>query len=340
VGYYRNFTLWHNGSNPWGCSNYQDDLAIITNKTNGIGFRTDDYTNGLNGGATRANFVNSRFAIDGVIENVADKDVFQFTMPVQGIFHLDANPYNVGSGDNGSNLDMKIELWTNKRLLGTYNPDMLLNATIDTILDASTYFLLVQSSGNAYAPDYASLGSYALSASYEPVTVLPVHRLQLQGSSGNGGVHKLDWIIEADESITSQTLEVSFDGKNFQVLNAIKPVVRTYQYIPTDRNILYYRLKVNFNNNRQYYSNIVALRNSTIKPSLLNTVVSNSLQINSPSSFRYVVADYSGRSVAKGILSAGNMSINTTNLSSGMYVIQFTNGQEQYAEKFMKQSNY
>jgi hypothetical protein len=340
VGYYRNFTLWHNGSNPWGCSSYQDDLFIITNKSNGVVFRTDDYSNSINEGTTQANFVNSRFSIDGVIEKVTDKDVFKFTMPVFGIFNLDANPYNVGSDDNGSNLDVKIELWSgNQNLLGTYNPDLLLNASIDTALDAGTYYLSVESSGNVYAPDYASLGSYTLSASYDPMIALPLHQLQLLAVNDNG-IHKFNWTIEADEKVIEQALELSFDGRNFQSLSHFNSVARTYQYIPLDKSILYYRLKVSFVNNSKYYSNIIALRNTVKKPTLINNFVSHLLTVNSPSSYNYIILDYSGRSIAKGIIEEGITNINSSHLNSGMYVIQFSNGQEKHAEKFMKQSNY
>ena len=340
VGYYRNFTLWHNGSNPWGCSSYQDDLSIITGKSNGIGFRDDDYSNIVGGGATQANFVNSRFSINGVIERVTDKDVFKFTMPVQGIFHLDANPYNVGTGDNGSNLDVKIELSTNnKNILNTYNPDLLLGATIDTTLDEGTYFLSVQSSGNVYAPDYASLGSYTLTASYSPIVALPVHRLQLQGATDKGR-HKFEWVIEADETVTQQIFEVSFDGRSFQRLNSLTSTARSYIYLPTAGSVLYYRLNVTFDNKKQYYSNIVALHSITNKPALSTNLVHNFVQVNSPSTFNYVVIDYSGKTVAQGNIAQGQNNINVTNLGNGMYVIQFSNGQDRYAEKFMKESHY
>jgi hypothetical protein len=50
-----------------------------------------------------------------------------------------------------------------------------------------------------------------------------------------------------------------------------------------------------------------------------------------------MIVDYSGRAVAKGKLSPGATTIQTTNLVNGMYIIQFSNGQHQYAEKLMKQ---
>jgi hypothetical protein len=334
VGYYRNFTLWHYGSNPWGCSSYQDDLSIITNN---IGYRDDDYQGSINGGTTQVNFANSRFSINGVVETVTDKDVIKFTMPVQGLFHLDANPYSIGSGDNGSNLDVNIELLSsNKNVVGTYNPDMALNASIDTFLNAGNYYLRVQGSGNAYAPDYASLGSYTLSASYIPVTVLPVHNLKLNGINDNGK-HRLNWIIEADENVSQQTLETSTDGVNFHSLGSLNSNARDYTYLPSTDGISYYRIKVDFQSNKSYYSNIITIKSTASRPKLNNNTVHNSVQINSTSSFAYSIVDYSGRSVSKGNLVQGANHISTFELTNGMYIIQFSNGQEQYTEKFMKQ---
>ena len=336
VGYYRNFTVWHNGSNPWGCSSYQDDLSIITSVSNGITYRTDDYSGAL-GSATQVNFSNSLFSIDGVIEKITDKDVFKFTMPITGFFHLDANPYNVGRGDNGSNLDLKIELISNNQtILSTYNPDLLLNATIDTVLEAGTYFLRAQSSGNAYAPDYASLGSYTLSAFYEPAIVLPVRRLELKASIDNGN-HRLSWIIESQETVTQQTLEISFDGRNFRPLNSLKPGDRSFIHHPNNNGIFYYRLNITCEDTKQYFSNIIALRNTKAKPSISNSLVYNSVQVNGVAGFHFTVVDYNGRVVGRGRLTEGLNNFSLTHLNDGMYIIHFTSDQEHYAEKFMKQ---
>jgi hypothetical protein len=337
VGYYRNFTLWHNGNNPWGCSSFQDDLSIITSTYNGFGYRVDDYSANVNGSSTQAFFSNNRFSVDGVIEKMADKDVIKFTMPMQGRFHLDATPFSVGSGDDGSNLDIKLELMTNSQtVIGTYNPDLLLSATIDTMLQAGTYFLRVQSMGNIYAPEYASLGSYNLSAVITPVGVLPVHRLELHGAVDKN-IHKFGWIIDADETVTDQILEVSYNGKDFQPVKSLSTAERAYSYIPVENGVLRYRLHVVFDNNKEYFSNTVALRVTSERPNIITNPVQNSIQISSPSSFSYTITDFSGRTVAKGTLTQGLNTISAYHLNKGMYIILYSNGQEQYAEKLMKE---
>ncbi len=336
VGYYRNFTLWHNGTNPWGCSYYQDDLSILTTY-NGFDYRTDDNSNNADATATRVNFMNNRFSADGVIEKIDDKDVFTFTMPEQGKFHLDANPFSISGGDNGSNLDMQVELLNSaKNVVGSYNPELLLNATIDTTLLPGTYYVRVQSMGNIYAPDYASLGSYNITAVITPTTVLPLHLLEFHGNSENN-IHNFNWTIVADETITQQVLEVSSNGRDFQSLSKMNADARTYTYLPMNSGVLYYRLRVTFNNNKQYFSNIVVLQNKISKPEIVTNPVHNSIQIKSPSAFKYAIVDFSGRALMKGNLVQGVNTIATDGLTNGMYIIQYNNGQKDYAEKFMKQ---
>lgn len=338
-GYSKNLTLWHNGANPYGCSNYQNDLGIITNGNNGFAFRADDYSDNTDNSATAVNFSNNQFNVNGVIEQDTDKDVFKFTTSANGNFHLAANPFNIGAGDVAANLDMQVELInSSKTVLATYNPAVLLSATIDTVLLPGTYYLRVQGVGNVNAPEYASLGSYTLNGTFTPQTILPLRRLELHGSNDNNK-HSLAWIIEADETVTAQTLEVSTNGINFQTLAVLNNNARIYNYVAGNSGIYYCRLHVAFNNNTQYYSNTIVLKNSTTKnkPSVSGNFVHSVITINSPSAFMYSIIDYSGRLVEKGNLIQGGNMVSTANLGNGMYIIQFSNGQEQYASKFLKQ---
>lgn len=336
--YSRNLTLWHNGSNPYGCSNLQDDLGTMTSGAYGFGFRTDDHSN-TNTLATTLNFSNNQFSADGVIEIMTDKDVFKFTMPSQGIFQLDATPFSIASANAGSNLDMQVEILNNSMVvLGTYNPGNFLNTTIDTLLPAGTYYLRIQGRGNTYAPEYASLGSYNISASFSPATILPLHRLELVGVS-EMNQHKLNWIIEADENVSKQILEVSKNGINYQSIGSLANGSRNYNHIPAQSSTLHYRLYVEFDNNTQYYSNIVSLLNTSknARPYLAGNLINSNLSITSQEAFSYSIIDLTGRIFARGKLLQGINTIATSNLSNGMYLIQFNNGEEQYVEKFVKQ---
>lgn len=335
VGYYRNFTLWNNGANPYGCTSYQDDLGIITGGSNGFSYRNDDHGS-TTATATDVSLVNNRFDAQGIIERNTDQDVFKITFPVTGTLHIDASPYNLGSGDAGANLDLQIDLLNSSgTLLGSYNPALFLNATIDTLIEGGTYYLRVQGKGNAYAQEYASLGSYGIQGSFAPSAILALHRLELRGAAQNNR-HQFSWIVEADEAVSAQTLEVSSNGSSFQPVATIGSNARSYQYLPSASGLSYYRLLVQFSDGHSYYSNVVGLRSGVDTRPLVTGVKSGSVEVSSPAGFSYTVLDYSGRLMAKGQLVQGSNHINTSGLNGGIYLLRLTNGSEQYTEKIIK----
>lgn len=339
VGYYKNFTTWHNGPNPYGCTNTQPDLSIITSSTNGITFKSDDYAETFNA-ATALSFSNGQFTKTGAITTDTEKDMFKFNLSSSQKFVLDAIPTNVGAGVADSNLDLEIKLYDGgKSLLKTYNVEEALSVSIDTNLNSGTYYLLVDGVGNQHVNEYGSLGSYSLMGEQLPLATLPVQELKLKGKSENGS-QKLSWNIIADETVVSQTVEVSTNGKEFTSLANVDADYRMYNYYSERAGVLFYRLSVKFDDNRQYFSNIIALRSEGVegRPKLFSTVVSsNALMVSSPHIYNYVINDYNGRIVAKGQITEGSSTINTNYLSAGTYMIRFVNGNDQYVEKFMKQ---
>lgn len=339
VGYYRNQTTWHNGPNPYGCTNAQDDLAIITSKTNGITFRADDH-DATTRGATMVALKGGKFSTQGLINTSDDEDMFEIAMPVTGKFNLDVKPLSAGAGDNGSNLDVNLTLYDSKqRVIDTYNQPELLSASIDTTLNSGTYYVAVGGTGNAYTADYASVGGYTLEGSYGAFTVLPLRQLELKGQA-DGSTHKLAWTVDADEAIVSQVVETSANGQSFKAVATPDAAARHFSYATKDAAIQQYRLRVTFDNGRTFYSNVIALRNSapSARPQLYTNVIrSGSLMISSPSVFTYTITDYSGRTVAKGTASRGASALPVANITNGSYLIVFSNGQDQYVEKFIKQ---
>lgn len=336
VGYYRNQTLWHYGTNPFGCTYMQDDLGVITNY-NGFTYRTDDHGSTATS-ATTASFTNNQFSVKGLIERPNDQDMVKFTLNGKTRFQLSALPFSIASGDDGANVDLKVELLnSNQTKTAVYNSPTTLSASIDTTLDAGTYYLRVQGTGNDYAPNFASLGSYTLEGSIA-ATTLPVHKLALKAAADNNR-HKLDWEIVADENVVNQTVEVATDGVNYSPLANVSAGARSFAYQPAKAALLNYRLNVTFDDGRQYYSNIATLRSSApnSKPQLVGNMVTSTLTVNSPAGFAYLITDLSGRIVSKGQLTQGQNLLSTGSLTSGLYLVRFANNQEQYTEKFMKQ---
>jgi hypothetical protein len=335
VGYYRNVTLWHYGSNPWGCSYLQDDLGIITGSANGFGFRADDNGNSL-GTATPATVTGSRLSVQGVIERPNDADVYSFNLTGSSKLQLEALPYNVAAGFSGANVDLQVELTNGTETL-IYNPSNLLRVSIDSVFSAGTWYLKILSKGNVFAPDFASLGSYTISANII-ATTLPLHRLALKATAENNR-HKLDWEIVADENIVEQIIEVAEDGLRFQPLSTVSDLIRMYQYVPVNAAQLYYRMKVTFDNRRTHYSNVVSLQSNSAnsKPVLKGNVITSNLRIYSPPGYHYAVSDMAGRQLSTGRLTVGDNFVSLRAMPAGLYLIRFTNNQEQYTEKFSKQ---
>jgi hypothetical protein len=339
VGYYQNMTLWNNGPNPYGCTNYQSDLSIITKPANGFTFRTDDNSDAFNT-ATNAPFVNNQFTLSGVVEQNTDQDLFKFTQPAVGRFQLSAIPYNVGTGNAGSNLDLQVTLYNSSQTqLNSYNPGTLLSSVIDTTLNPGTYYLRIEGRGNIYAPNYASLGSYSLQGSFSAGGTLPLRRLELTGELVNDQ-HKLNWLIDADEQVVNQVLEVATDGRNFSPVTNPGNADRAFMYRPYVNTAAQYRVAVTFDNGKLHYSNIVTLRGtgSIVKPKLVTNLISNSnVIVSSPGTFGYTIVDMNGKTAAKGQLTSGLNNIASSSLMSGMYIIRFTNGNEQWTDKLIKQ---
>lgn len=338
AGYNQNMTLWNNGPNPLGCGVIQNDLSIITNVTNGFGYRTDDHTD-VFATATAATFNSSGQAnISGVIEKTDDKDLFKITVPIFSRLQLNAIPYNVGTGNSGSDLDLQVDFMDGSYAsIGTYNPGTLLSSVIDTFVNAGTYYMRIDGKGNIYAPEYGSLGSYSLQAIYTDASLLPIRRLELRGRL-NGDMHILSWLIEANETIMKQVIEVSDNGINFKPLDQPDNALRNYSYHPLDNRPLLYRMHLTFDNSREYYSNVITIRQGkNQKPQLIGNMISgNNITVNSPANYQYQIIDQSGRMLSKGVVEKGYSSLGLGSINNGIYIIRFTDGEQQWSEKFIK----
>jgi hypothetical protein len=348
VGYTKNLTTWNIGPDPYGCNRIQNDAAIITrdsvsvsNRGNGVTFRTDD-ADSVFASAQNISFVTNQFVFNGEIEKSYDKDMIQFSLSTLKRLRLDALPFSAGSGNSGSNLDVLLNLYgSNQALIKTYNPTDVLSAVIDTTLTAGTYYLKVQGTSNLNAPEFASMGRYLLNAQLSDAGTLPLRVLRLMGTLA-ADKHNLTWIIDADEQITSQVLEVSVDGRTYAPVNSTTDgAMRAYNYRPSaNGGTLLYRLNVTFDNGKQYYSNIVAIKQTgnVETPKLITNIINNNrIGITSPSLFEYAVYDLSGTSVAKGKLTSGINYIQVSGNAAGMYVIRYSKDGEIWSDKFIKQ---
>ncbi len=331
--YYKNMTGWNDGPTPYGCSNTQDNLTIITN-ANGFTYRADDYNDALDNNTY--NLGNNDFSVNGIIATTGDKDAFQFTITQSAAFHLLAKPFGIDAMNNGANLDIKLELYNaDKILIRTYNPQETMSVTVDTTLNSGKYFLIISGTGNSYVSDYGSLGSYTITASRG---ALPIHDISLYGRQVNN-IHQLNWNIIADEAIETQSVEVSRDGIYFKSIGIVNGTSRTFQYHPYDAGVLYYRIKVTSVINQSMYSNVISLKATDNKENNfeVSTLIHQEISVNAPAAFAYRLWDATGKLITTGTGTKGMNRKNTGNLPSGIYIIELISNNHKQTERLLKQ---
>ena len=329
----RNFSNWNDGPTPYGCTITQDNLTTITTQ-NGFGYRNDDYDETL-GGSTVAFGINS-FNVNGIITTNTDKDAFKLTINSYSNFHIAATPFSVGAASSGADLDIVLELYSSPTsLIRTYNPMATLSATIDTILNAGTYFVKIMGGGNSNIGSYGSLGSYTITGSFSG---LPIRDVRLSGTTDKGK-HNLNWNIVADESIKTIEIQTSNDGANFTRLADASATSTKFSYLPFKNSTVFYRLKVTSVINQTVFSNTIALKAEGADQKLfrVSTLVNNEIIINADLNYQYRINDMNGVTISIGKGLKGTSRINTLNLSKGMYIIQLFNDVQNQTERIIKQ---
>jgi hypothetical protein len=331
--YGRNMTNWNNGPTPYGCTSMQDNLSIISGQSS-IGYRVDDYTATLNTSATA--LTPTSFSKNGIVSTNTDKDAFKLVLAQNTSFHITAVPFSVGANNDGANLDIKMELYNSAgTLVRTYDPAATMDITIDTNLNAGTYYLLVDGTGNINIGEYGSLGSYTLSGFS---SALPVKSVTLSGNTLNEK-HNLNWSIIADEPLKELVVETADDGVHFTKAATLPVTAGNFSWQPYKNNPVYYRLKVNTAAGSSVYSNAIVLKpvvatdNNFTVSSFINDVIS----VNAPETYRYQITGINGISILKGTGTKGFNTIAAVQLPAGIYIIQLYSNNKIQTERIIKQ---
>jgi len=220
-------------------------------------------------------------------------------------------------------------------LMRTFDAVNIMSISIDTTLKTGTYYFVLDGTGNAYASNYGSIGSYTLTGFR---TVLPIKEVTLSGNTDNNK-HNLSWNVISDEPLQSVTVEYSTDGMNFNVLNSITLSSRTMSYLPNDENTRYYRMKAVSYTNQIMYSNVIALRgiSKPVNPFIVSTLVHQQITVNAFENYQYAILDANGRMLSKGTGNKGFNNIDVSRFASGFYVIQLYGTTTKQTERIIKQ---
>lgn len=334
-GYSKNLTTWHNGTSAIGCSFFQSDIDVIASPFNNVGLRDDDH--GDTHIVASPIVIGFATSASGIINNASDRDVFSFNIFSTNNFRLSAIPQNVGSGNAGANVDIKVALLDQMAdTIGRYNPADLLNVGIDTNLNPGTYYLVVDGVANANLAEYGSLGFYSLAASL--LSELPIHRLSLTGKI-NTAAHDLHWNYFSDEIVKEIHVESSKDGVHFSFLTELKSDARTFSWKPLTDAGTHYRVKVIVvSDERAYYSNIIVLRTPAAGKSVdvINHIITDEIRVNVEKNFSYQLYDETGRILQRGLLQQGSNQIFVSGVRKGVLFLRFHHNSEVYTEKLIK----
>lgn len=333
VSYDKNLSTWHTGTNTKSCTTIQNDIDVIAKA---VGLRADEHTSSIST-ATAVTMEGSEFAATGIINTEEDRDVFSFTVNTPARFRINANPQSTGPGNQGANLDIKVSLLNNLGdTVGRYNPAELLNAGVDSILNAGNYFLVVDGVANTNLSDYASRGYYAVTGSI--AQALPVYRFNLTGRINNSQ-HTFNWVYDADEPIKTINIQYSVDGIHFSNLVELGNTTKTFSWKPNTQARLYYRAQaITVADERAYYSNMVTLQPGTKEDIKLHSnLISNAIELTTGKAYAYLLMDATGRLIQQGKVSAGYNRISVFNAAKGALLLRLQAENEVHSEKLIKQ---
>jgi len=340
----RNATQWNFGPTPNGCSYLQDNLSVITT-TNGFGYRPDDYAD-LYTSASPVIISNNIFSKAGVISTTADKDYFRIDLSQKGMLKLHVTPFGVGAGNNGANLDVKIILQDAKGTdINTYDNADSLNARIDTTLNAGTYYVIIDGTGNINAGnDYGSLGAYTIEGTYQPITAITTttagssntNTLTVTGIQVKNG-NKINWSNIDMKGTAAISVMVATQEGDYKEIGRPSLDAKTYVHQTTTPAAYTYMLKLIEKNGAVQFSNTVTIDVKNGNAGIFKVIkqAQQPVIVNAAEAYEYQVVDNFGHVVLAGKAAAGNQTIDVRNQPGGIYNLRLMNATEQRTEKFM-----
>ena len=166
AAYYKNLTTWAKGEYQYA-SQTQDELQTITTANNNVTYRADGTGSTLATSRYLEIYTNFTASAEGVIEQAADTDAFQFTT-TGGTVTLTAMPVVVSDWED---LALMVTLAdATDTVIASNNVQSTVSAGITTSLPAGTYTFRVTGAGKNDPfidgfSSYASLGYYLVTGS-------------------------------------------------------------------------------------------------------------------------------------------------------------------------------
>ncbi len=197
--YSANRSTWWIGKSSVNSSTTQDDQAVIA--ANGtIGYRGDDHV-GVTSGATLLDLSGDSGTGSGIIERTNDADVFSFTS-LSGPVSFTAMP----TADGGM-LDVKLSLLDASGTVLATSSTASLSETVAATVTSGTYYLKVESAGNA-----GDVGQFSIAGTLTSSPDYVAAPTGLTGSASNGDV-SLTW-NDTSNNETDFVIQRTADGSS------------------------------------------------------------------------------------------------------------------------------
>ena len=150
ASYNENLSLWHYGPNSLSATTMQDDVAKIAAV---VGFLADESSN------TTLNATVLSTSKTGLINNSTDIDFY--SVNISSTKNVSLIPVNAGPNNDGSNLDLVLNIYNNQGvLISSVNDPLILNAGVS--LSAGSYYISASTTDNQFATRYGMLSKYTI----------------------------------------------------------------------------------------------------------------------------------------------------------------------------------
>ena len=179
---------WYDGTSDVSSTTIQDDMAVISNATNGFGYRDDGISHLL---TSPTPLTGTSLSDSGIISKTSQVDYYQFTTGA-GNISLSASQFSIGGAFSGM-LSLKFSLYNSSDQLVASSGSGLTESLNSTVAVAGTYI----SRGHQRWITYGDVGQYTFSGTV--VAQAPTTPTSLGATAASTSAVNLSWTDTAGD---------------------------------------------------------------------------------------------------------------------------------------------
>lgn len=252
-----NRALWYDGVNDVSSTTIQDDMGVISNATNGFGYRSDGVSHTLTAPTA---LTGSSLSATGIFSSTSQVDYYSFTTG-GGSISLSASQFSIPGVFNGM-LSLKFSLYDSNDQLVTSSGSGL-SESINTTVTAGTYTVAISSDGS-----YGDVGQYTFSGTV--IAPPPAAPSGLGAAAAGTSSINLSWSDSAGDE-TGFYVERSPDDATWGQIGS----TTSTSYQDTGLNsgtTYYYRVRAYNGNGDSAYTSVASATTQTAIPAAPTTL--------------------------------------------------------------------